>query len=71
MSKVDVARIYGKIQFVESFADYKVQVVENFPDLKVKIVDNFPNSPGTWQIVTNFPDYTTRQQLSGFQNKVR
>ena len=29
---VDVSKIYGKIQFVDSFPDYKVQVVDSFPD---------------------------------------
>ncbi len=49
-------KLYGKIQFVTSFADIKVQVVESFPDLKVKIVDAFPDGCGKWQIVTSFPD---------------
>jgi hypothetical protein len=38
----EVAKIYGKIQFVTSFPDYKVQVVNSFPDLKVQKVDSFP-----------------------------
>ena len=54
---VDVSRIYGKIQFVEHFPDYKVQVVDHFPDLKVQIVDHFPDAPGKWQIVEHFPDF--------------
>ena len=41
-------KLYGKIQFVESFADIKVKVVESFPDLKVKIVGSFPNDCGEW-----------------------
>jgi hypothetical protein len=49
-------KLYGKIQFVESFADVKVEVVESFPDLKVKIVDSFPDDCGEWQIVDSFPD---------------
>ena len=56
-SKPDVKKIYGKIQFVSSFPDYKVQVVDSFPDLKVQKVQSFPNKPGKWQIVTSFPDY--------------
>lgn len=55
--KPDVSRIYGKIQFVESFPDYKVKVVTSFPDLKVKLVEHFPDAPGKWQIVDRFPDY--------------
>ena len=55
--KPDVSRIYGKIQFVSSFPDYKVKVVDSFPDLKVKIVEHFPDAPGKWQIVERFPDY--------------
>jgi hypothetical protein len=52
----DGFKLYGKIQFVESFPDLKVQVVESFPDLKVKIVDSFPDECGEWQIVDSFPD---------------
>jgi hypothetical protein len=49
-------KLYGKIQFVESFPDITIKVVESFPDLKVKIVDSFPNECGEWQIVDSFPD---------------
>ena len=49
-------KLYGKIQFVENFADIKVEVVESFPDLKVKIVNSFPDDCGEWQIVDSFPD---------------
>jgi len=49
-------KLYGKIQFVDSFPDLTVQVVESFPDLKVKIVDSFPDDCGEWQIVDSFPD---------------
>ncbi len=54
---VDVSKIYGKIQFVEHFPDYKVQVVEHFPDLRVQLVEHFPDAPGKWKIVEHFPDY--------------
>jgi hypothetical protein len=49
-------KLFGKIQFVESFPDLTVQVVESFPDLKVKIVDSFAEDCGEWQIVDSFPD---------------
>jgi hypothetical protein len=49
-------KLYGKIQFVESFPDVTIKVVESFPDLKVKIVDSFPDDCGEWQIVDSFPD---------------
>ncbi len=55
--KVDVSKVYGRIQFVTSFPDYKVQVVKSFPDLKVEIVKSFASSAGKWQIVDSFPDY--------------
>ncbi len=48
---------YGKIQFVDSFPDYKVQVVDSFLDQKVQQVDSFPDSPGKWKTVGSFPDY--------------
>lgn len=54
---VDVSKIYGKIQIVKSFPDYKVQVVDSFPDLKVQVVTSFPDKPGKWQMVNSFPDF--------------
>jgi hypothetical protein len=56
-SNGEVARVYGKIQFVSSFPDYQVQVVTSFPDLKVQKVASFPDAPGKWQIVESFPDF--------------
>jgi hypothetical protein len=56
-SKATLATIYGKIQIVDSFADYKVKIVDSFPDLKVQIVDSLPNGPGKWQYVESFPDF--------------
>jgi hypothetical protein len=56
-SRGEVARVYGKIQFVSSFPDYQVQVVTSFPDLKVQRVSSFPDAPGKWQIVESFPDF--------------
>jgi len=49
-------KLFGKIQFVESFPDLTVQVVESFPDLEVKIVESFAEDCGEWQIVDSFPD---------------
>jgi hypothetical protein len=55
--KIDVSKIHGRIQFVQSFPDYKVQAVTRFPDLRVQIVTSFPDKPGHWEIVESFPDY--------------
>lgn len=49
--------IFGKIQVVDSFPDYKVRVVHAFADLKVQVVTSFPDRPGKWQMVTSRPDY--------------
>lgn len=57
LAEVNVSQVYGKIQLVNSFGDYKVQVVNSFPDLKVQRVEAFPDGPGKWQIVDSFPDY--------------
>ncbi len=54
---IDVSKIYGKIQIVNSFPDYKVQVVDSFPDLRVQVVNSFPDKPGKWQMVKSFPDF--------------
>jgi hypothetical protein len=47
----------GKVQIVNSFADFKVQVVTSFPDLKVQKVTSFPDACGKWEFVTSFPDF--------------
>eukprot|EP00831_Metopus_contortus_P064952 TRINITY_DN5807_c0_g1_i4.p1 TRINITY_DN5807_c0_g1~~TRINITY_DN5807_c0_g1_i4.p1 ORF type:complete len:150 (-),score=36.18 TRINITY_DN5807_c0_g1_i4:1-450(-) len=50
-------QVYGRIQYVDSFPDYKVEVVTAFPDLNVEIVTAFADSPGKWEIVDSFPDF--------------
>lgn len=50
-------KLYGKVQFVDSFPDIKVQIVQSFPDLKVESVESFPDACGKWQKVTSFPDF--------------
>lgn len=63
-AKLDPSKIYGRIQFVKSFPDYKVKAVTSFPDLQVKVVKSLPRS-GEWQIVDSFPDYKI-QLVSSF-----
>ncbi len=63
--KPDVSRIYGRIQYVDSFPDYRVEVVGSFEDLDVQEVTAFPDQPGKWQIVDSFPDYKI-QKVSAF-----
>ena len=58
--KCKPAKVFGKIQFVTSFPDFKVKEVDSFPDLRVQIVEAFPNKPGEWQIVDS-----VRDQLPG------
>ena len=55
---VDVSKIYGRIEYVTCFADYKVEVVDAFEDLRVEEVSAFADSAGEWQIVDAFPDFT-------------
>jgi len=62
--KPDVSRIFGKVQIVNAFPDYKVRV-SNTPDLKVRIVNAFPDAAGEWQIVSSFPDYTVMFVTTG------
>lgn len=64
-------KLYGKVKFVSSFADFKVQAVSSFPDLKVKQVEAFPDSCGKWQVVDSFPDFTV-QMVDAFPDfKIR
>lgn len=50
-------KLYGKVQFVESFPDIKIKYVNSFPDIKVKFVTSFPDDCGEWQVVNSFPDF--------------
>jgi len=50
-------KLYGKVQIVDSFPDFKVKVTSSFPDLKVKMVTSFPDECGEWQMVNSFPDF--------------
>ena len=49
--------LYGRVQVVEAFPDFRVQVVNAFPDLKVQKVNAFPDRCGRWQFVDSFPDF--------------
>lgn len=55
--ELDLSKIHGRIQLVDSFPDYKVQIVKSFADLHVKLVTAFPDAPGKWKIVNSFPDF--------------
>lgn len=51
-------KLYGKVQVVDSFPDFKVKVISSsFADLKVKTVSSFANDCGKWQFVDSFPDF--------------
>ncbi len=61
--------LWGEVEVVDSFPDFKVQIVDSFPDLKVQLVDSFPDACGQWKIVSSsgkikiqyvdsFPDFT-------------
>ena len=63
--------MYGKVQVVESFADFKVQVVNSFPDLDVQKVTSFPDACGQWQFVNSFPDFTIQYVESFPDLKIR
>lgn len=54
---IDLARIHGKIQFVDLHADFKVKIVSTFGDLQVQLVDRAPRGAGKWQLVQQFPDF--------------
>jgi hypothetical protein len=50
-------KLWGKVEVVKAFPDFKVQKVQAFPDLKVQKVQAFPDSCGKWQFVKAFPDF--------------
>ena len=55
--KPEKCKLFGKVQFVESFPDVKVEIVESFPDIRVQKVGSFADSAGEWEIVESFPDF--------------
>jgi hypothetical protein len=57
--------LFGKVQVVKSFPDFKVQIVESLADLKVMRVGSFPDACGKWQFVNSFPDFTI-EYVDGF-----
>jgi hypothetical protein len=59
--KVDVSKIFGRIEYVHAFADYTIEVVSAFPELRVEEVDAFADSPGEWEIVSAFADFTIQK----------
>ena len=56
-ASIDASKVFGRIQFVNSFPDYKVQVVDSFQDILITKVDSCPDAKGKWQIVDSFPDF--------------
>jgi hypothetical protein len=48
-------RLYGKIQFVDSFPDVKIREVTSLPDLRVRMVTSLPSRCGEWEEVTSLP----------------
>ena len=64
--------LYGKVQVVNSFEDFKVKrVTSGLEDLKVKEVSYFPNSCGKWQFVSTFPDFKIKYVDSFEDFKIR
>jgi hypothetical protein len=57
-------KLYGKVQYVESFPDIKIQFVNSFPDLRVQFVESFPDHCGKWQVVSSFPDIKVQVVVS-------
>jgi hypothetical protein len=50
-------KLYGRVQVVTSFPDFKVKQVSSFPDLKVKKVTSFADRCGRWHFVHSFADF--------------
>ncbi len=50
--------LYGKVQRVDSFADFKIEITQGFPTLKVQRMDAFADECGEWEFVDSFPDFT-------------
>lgn len=53
--------LFGKVQFVDAFADFTIEEVTSFPDLKVQKVGAHADACGQWQVVDAFPDFTVER----------
>jgi hypothetical protein len=63
--------LYGRVQVVESHADFRVQIVTSFEHIRVDTVGSFPDECGKWQMVTSFPDFTVEFVNSHADFKIR
>ena len=70
-SKGSLSRIYGKIQYVDSCADYTVEDVASAENLSVQEVSCCPSRPGEWQIVTSAPDFRIQKVTSAADFTIR
>lgn len=61
---VDVSKVYGRIQIVDSFPDYRVQIVNAHEHLRVQEVTAFANRPGNGKLLIIF--LILRLKLSTF-----
>ncbi|HOK52331.1 MAG: hypothetical protein WHT29_07110 [Bacteroidales bacterium] len=52
--------LYGRVQFVDAFEDFRIQFVDVFPDIKVRFVDYNSTKCGEWRVVTSFPDFKVK-----------
>jgi hypothetical protein len=63
--------LYGKVQVVNSFADFKVEVVTSFEDLKVEKVITTAFKCGQWEFVNTQPDFTIEYVTIAADFKIR
>lgn len=52
--------LYGRVQFVDTFEDFRIQFVDGLADIKVKFVDYKPSKCGEWQIVDGLADFKVK-----------
>lgn len=57
-------KLYGKIEFVDSFPDLKIREVTALADLKVEMVSALPSRCGQWEEVTSLPHLRVKRVTS-------
>ena len=58
-------KLYGRIQVVESGADYNVRLLQSGADLRVKIVESGENQIGRWKFVESGADFRVKFWVGG------
>ena len=53
-------KLYGRVRFTESCADFRVRIADFAPDIDVRMVTSAANSEARWQACSSAEDFSVR-----------